>query len=283
MDRTSEGRNTLLETAYAAARAARLELLENGTGRFSRKTGPDDAAGHAELNRVAPNLAIAKGGYVHVAVSANESASTGRPLHLPVDRIALTRHRWAYAPRASGTVHDLDRLLHEGPETRSAATREWATEWVAEITGVRIERAAADTAARLAWRRRADGARGDERGLDTAAAGLAALAIWATAHTGLVANELPETGLTHGQALEAARLLAALGADGCDVWISTDSDVVLEELGAIATDSHVRRTGERGGTLPRQDELLDACIDLAASRRRRRARGSKPRWPACGS
>ncbi len=52
-------------------------------------------------------------------------------------------------------------------------------------------------------------------------------------------------------------MAAALGADGCDVRISTDSDVVLEELGAIATDSHVRRTGERGGTLPPQDELLD--------------------------
>ena len=52
---------------------------------------------------------------------------------------------------------------------------------------------------------------------------------------------------------EVASLLAAVDADGCDARIRTDSDVVLEELGAIATDSHV----QRGGTLPPQDELLD--------------------------
>lgn len=98
-----EGRNTLLKAAYAAARAKRLELLEDSVGHFSRETGPDDARAHAELNRCAPNIEIGKGGSVHMAVDSGDDASTGTPVHLGVDRIALTRQKWTYDPRADGT------------------------------------------------------------------------------------------------------------------------------------------------------------------------------------
>ena len=261
--RNIEGRNTLLKAAYAAARANELKLLEDGVGRFSRQTGPDHARGHAELNRCAPSITIREGGSVHVTVHSGEDASTGRPVHLGVDRIALTRQKWAYDPRASGTTQDLDRLLRKHPETDPPRRREWAAKWLAEITGVRIKRTREGDRTGLAWHRPADGARGDEYGLDTAAAALAALAIWTTAYTGLVAMELPEAGLTHAQALETARLLAALGADGCDVWISTDSEIVLEELGAIATDGHTRRRGARNEKLPLPDQIRAWRIDGA--------------------
>lgn len=131
---------------------------------------------------------------------------------------------------------------------------------------MRIEQERAEGAARLTWRRPTDGARGDEHSLDTAAAALAALTIWATAYTGLMAIELPEAGLTHAQTLETTRLLAALGADGCDVWISIDSDVVLEELGAIAAGSHTRRTGERGETLPGPGRIRAWRVDGSAGK-----------------
>ena len=227
-----------------------------------RGTGPPHARAHAELNRCGPKIAIKDGGSVRVEVGSGDPAWTGRPLHMPVDRIGLTRQNCAYDARAAGTIHDLERLLRDGPGKGAERGRKWVAEWLAETTGVDIERPPAGTNTRLAWRRRCDGERGDEYSPDTAAAALAPLAFWATMYTGVVAIELPEAGLTHGQTLEVARLLAALGADGCDVRISTDSNVVLEQLGAIATDSHVRRTGERGGTLPRQDQIRAWRIEI---------------------
>ena len=95
---------------------------------------------------------------------------------------------------------------------------------------------------RLLWTAGGGGAGGDEYTLDTAAASLTGLALWVAERTGLIAIEVPEAGLTPPQGRETARLRAALGADGCDVRISTDRDAVIEELGAIAADARVRRT-----------------------------------------
>ena len=114
---------------------------------------------------------------------------------------------------------------------------------------------------RRLWTGGVGGAGGDEYTLDTAAASLAGLALWVAERTGLIAIEVPQAGLTPRQGLETARLLAALGADGCDVRMSTDNDVVIEELGAIAADARVRRTGERGERLPRPESIRRWRVD----------------------
>ena len=115
---------------------------------------------------------------------------------------------------------------------------------MADIVGANVMRTRDNARERLLWTGGGGGVGGDEYTLDTAAASLAGLALWVAERTGLIAIEVPQAGLTPRQGLETARLLAALGADGCDVRMSTDNDVVLEELGAIATDARVRRTGE---------------------------------------
>ncbi|MDE2904822.1 MAG: hypothetical protein OXQ28_01940 [Acidobacteriota bacterium] len=64
----------------------------------------------AEFARCAGRDLIAGDGYVRIEVPENDPASTGRPLHLPVDRMGLTRQNAGHDGRAPGTSHDLAEL-----------------------------------------------------------------------------------------------------------------------------------------------------------------------------